>query len=163
MGLFVSKRINKTLISSPAFTAACNSIYADCQSKAQHAFSGLRRYQLLDAAVHLHTTLSTTVPLIHRWVSSPPSQAQVDAALHRLDPHGGWEDLYPNQFRSFALELFQDAVVCGASSTVIKGVPIGAAGIAGVGIASHAGAGFVGRIIGVYAVGVVAAVYLNLS
>ncbi|KAM0940668.1 hypothetical protein DsansV1_C18g0152691 [Dioscorea sansibarensis] len=163
MGLIVSKRVNETLLSSPAFTAACDSIYADCLSKAQHAFSGVRRYQLGDAAVHLHATLSITIPLIRRWVPSPPSQAQADAALRRLDPHGGWEDLNPNQFRSFALELFREAVVCSSRATVIKGVPIGAAGIAGVGIVSHAGAGFVGRIIGAYAVGVVAAVYLSLS
>ncbi|KAJ0973024.1 hypothetical protein J5N97_020983 [Dioscorea zingiberensis] len=163
MGLIASKKVEETIASSPAFTAACDSIYADCLSEAQHAFPGLRRYQLPDAAVRLRASLSTTIPLIHRWVPSPPSQAQVDAALRRLDPNAEWENLSPNEFQSFAAELFRESVVSGVSAAVIQRVSIGAASIGGIGIASHAGAGLVGRMIGVYVAGVAAAVYLSLS
>lgn len=161
MGLNVSKRVEKSLRSSPEFDAACVSVYDRCLADAQHAFPGVRPYQLASAASRLHATLFASLPLLRRWVPSPPGQAQVDAALRRVDPEE--EALGPAEFRAFAAELFKDAILAGAGATVLRRVPIGVAGIAGVGMVTHAGAEVVGRVMGVYAVGVVAAVFLSLS
>ncbi|EHA8588741.1 Armadillo repeat-containing protein 2 [Cocos nucifera] len=161
MGLNVSKRVERSLRSSPEFDAACGSIYDRCLADAQHAFPGVRLYQLASAAAHLHAALSVSLPLVRRWVPSPPAQAQVDAALRRVDPEA--EALGPAEFRAFAAELFKDAILAGAGAAVLRRVPIGVAGIAGVGMVTHAGAEVVGRVMGVYAAGVVAAVFLGLS
>ncbi|XP_008800336.1 uncharacterized protein LOC103714734 [Phoenix dactylifera] len=161
MGLNVSKRVEKSLRSSPEFDAACESVYDRCIADAQHAFPGVRPYQLAGAAARLHPALSASLPLVRRWVPSPPGQAQVDAALRRVDPEA--EALGSAEFRDFAAELFKDAILAGAGAAVLRRVPIGVAGIAGVGMVTHAGAEVVGRVMGVYAVGVVAAVFLSLS
>lgn len=161
MGLNASKRVERALTSSPEFDATCEAVYNWCRAEAQHAFPGVRRYQLLDAAAHLHAELGA-LPLVRRWVPAPPGRAQVDAAFRRTI-QGGTEDLNPTDFRAFAGDLFRDAVMAGAGGAVVRLVPIGAAGIAGVGVATRAGAEVVARVMGVYAAGVAAAVYLSLS
>lgn len=52
----------------------------------------------------------------------------------------------------------------GMGAAVVRRVPLGAAAITGVGMAARAPAGLVGRVVGVYALGVVATtVYLGLG
>lgn len=161
MGINASKRVERALEASPEFDAACEAVFEHCRSEAQHAFRGVRRYQLADAAARLHAALSESLRLVRRWVPSPPGQAQVDAALRRVDPGG--DDLAPDEFRAFAVELFRDAVVTAAGRALIVRVPVGIAGIAGAGMVAREGRELVGRVMGVYAFGVVAAVYLSLS
>lgn len=175
MGLSASKRVSQSLINSSEFNSACNSTYETSLSLAQHAFLGLKPYQLFSATERLHHTLYTekSLPLITKWVSSPPSHEQVDRAfkiiLRRRSNH-------PNQasetddvvvgiaeFREFGVEVFTDAVVSSARKELLKKVPIGIAGIAGVGMVVRPGKEVVGTVIGVYTIGVATAVYLSLA
>ncbi|PWZ56721.1 hypothetical protein Zm00014a_033041 [Zea mays] len=86
-----------------------------CLADAQRRFPGVRRYQLADVAAHLHSELSVSVPLVQRWVPSPPPRVRVDAALRAA----GLEDeaeLSRLQFREFAVELFREVVLAGAAN-----------------------------------------------
>ncbi|MQM13749.1 hypothetical protein Taro_046675 [Colocasia esculenta] len=165
MGTNASKRVEGALASSLEFEAACDAVYHDCLSLAQHAFPGVRPYQLSDAAARLHALLSGSLPLVRRWVPSPPGQAEVDSALRRAlggeRPAGGC--LGRREFGAFALELFREAVLSGAGRALVQWMPAGMAGIAGCGLAVRAEGVFVGRVMGVYAVGVAALVYLSLA
>lgn len=165
MGINASKRVEKTLSSSPELDAACDAVYDDCLALAQHAFPGVRRYQLLDAAARLHAVLSDSLPLVHRWVPSPPGQTEVDSALRRAvgdnRPAGGC--LSRPEFKAFAVELFRVAVLSNAGGALLRWAPAGMAGIAGFGLVARAGREVVGRVMGVYAVGVAAAVYASLT
>lgn len=67
------------------------------------------------------------------------------------------------QFREFAAELFREAVLAGAAQAALVRAPAGAAGLVGVGLATRAGAGVVGRLVAIYTAGVAAAVYLSLG
>ncbi|KAF0891793.1 hypothetical protein E2562_010977 [Oryza meyeriana var. granulata] len=162
MGLRPSKRVDAALRDAPAFAAACDAAFDRCLADAQHAFAGVRPYQLADASAHLHSSLRGSLPLVRRWVPSPPPRARVDAALRTT----GLEDaaeLSRGQFEEFAAELFREAVLAGAAQAALVRAPAGAAGLVGVGLATRAGAGVVGRLVAVYTAGVAAAVYLSLG
>ncbi|KAF7846756.1 hypothetical protein BT93_L3801 [Corymbia citriodora subsp. variegata] len=174
MGISSSKkRVESSLHSSPEFDSACDSAYAHCLSSTQHAFDGVFPYQLSSAAAHLHRSLSSTSPLVSRWLPSPPSQSQVDRALRAttrrrpLPPAGGGGDgpqlLDAAEFREWGVELFAGAVVESAGRAVLTRVPIGVAGIAGLGMATRSGKEVIGSVIGVYALGVATLIYLGLS
>src|SRR5688572_12887279 len=102
MGISPSKRVDAALRRAPLFAAACDAAFDRCLADAQRRFPGVRRYQLADAAAHLHSELSASVPLVRRWVPSPPPRVRVDAALRAA----GLEDeaeLSRLQFREFAV------------------------------------------------------------
>uniref|UniRef100_A0A0D9ZML0 Uncharacterized protein n=1 Tax=Oryza glumipatula TaxID=40148 RepID=A0A0D9ZML0_9ORYZ len=162
MGLNPSKRVDAALRGAPAFAAACDDAFGRCLADAQYAFAGVRPYQLADASAHLHSSLRGSLPLVRRWVPSPPPRARVDSALRAA----GLEDaavLSRGQFREFAAELFREAVLAGAAQAALVRAPAGAAGFVGVGLATRAGAGVVGRLVAIYTAGVAAAVYLSLG
>ncbi|XP_058102458.1 uncharacterized protein LOC131246389 [Magnolia sinica] len=164
MGLSASKRVSKTLENSPEFNAACDSAYDDCLNLTQHAFPGVKPYQLLPASTRLYIAVSTSVPLISRWAPSPPTQSQVDRALESVNIDGGETlILTREQFKAFAVELFKDVIVSNARGAVLRRVPVGIVGIAGLGMATRSSRDVVGKAMGVYALGVAAAVYLSLS
>ncbi|KQJ83356.1 uncharacterized protein LOC100842706 [Brachypodium distachyon] len=162
MGLSPSKRVDAALRRAPAFAAACDAAFDRCLADAQRAFEGVRPYQLADASAHLHSALRASLPLVRRWVPSPPPRARVDGALRAAGLDGAGE-LSREQFGEFAAELFREAVLAGAMGAALVRAPAGAAGIVGVGVVSRAGAGAVGRLVAVYAAGVTAAVYLSLG
>ena len=61
------------------------------------------------------------------------------------------------------MELYADAVVSNAGKALLCRVPIGIAGIAGIGAVTRSGKDLVGTAIGVYALGVATSVFLSLS
>ncbi|KAK3017655.1 hypothetical protein RJ639_003272 [Escallonia herrerae] len=167
MGLSASKRVCRALRDSPAFNSTCDSVYEDCLALAQHAFPGVRPYQLASASDRLHHSLSTEIPLIRKWVPSPPTRSQVDTAFESVARRfgQGGEDitLGSEEFKAFAVELFGGAVVSGAGRAILQRVPVAVAGIAGIGVATRSGREVVGAVIGVYALGVATSVYLSLA
>lgn len=168
MGLIASKtRVKSTLSTTAEFHSACDSAFTECLSLTQHAFPGVFPYQLPTASILLQRSLST-VPLIHKWVPSPPTRSQIDSALLVVSPHHrpsdeGPQTLDRTEFKEWAMELFGEAIVSNAGKAVLTRVPIGIAGIAGLGLATRSGKELVGSAIGVYALGVAASVYLGLS
>ncbi|CAM0904029.1 unnamed protein product [Alopecurus aequalis] len=162
MGLSPSKRVDAALRRAPAFAAACDASFDRCLADAQRAFAGVRPYQLADASEHLHSALWVSLPLVRRWVPSPPPRVRVDSALRATGLEGAGE-LSRVQFGEFAVGLFREAVLAGAAEAALVHAPAGAAGIIGVGVVSRAGAGAVGRLVAIYAAGVAAAVYLSLG
>ncbi|KAA8527265.1 hypothetical protein F0562_034638 [Nyssa sinensis] len=166
MGLSASKRVSRTFQESPDFNSACESVYEECLSLTQHAFPGVRPYQLLNASDRLHHSLSTGHALIIKWVPTPPTRYQVDKALQVVTRHSPDEEetiLGRAEFKGFALELFTEAVVSNAGKAVLRRVPIGIAGIAGIGVVTRSGKDLVGTAIGVYAIGVATSIYLSLA
>ncbi|GAV73551.1 hypothetical protein CFOL_v3_17035 [Cephalotus follicularis] len=172
MGLSASKRVKWTLASSTEFNSACDSAYDHCLSLTQHAVHGVFPYQLPTAATHLHRILTTTNPhpSIIRWVPSPPTRSQVDFALRVITRHDKNDDsgqeegeiIGTAQFKEWALVLFVDAVVGNAGKAVLRRVPIGIAGISGIGAVTRSNRNVVGAAIGVYALGVATSVFLSL-
>ncbi|XP_062226048.1 uncharacterized protein LOC133924493 [Phragmites australis] len=162
MGLSPSKRVDAALRRAPAFAASCDAAFDRCLADAQRAFPGVRRYQLADAAANIHSELRRTLPLVRRWVPSPPPRTRVDAALRAAGLEGEGE-LSRAQFGEFAAELFREAVLAGALEAALVRAPAAAAGIVGVGLVARAAPGVVGRVIAVYAAGVATAVYLSLG
>lgn len=171
MGISASKRVKSSLSNSPQFDSASDSAFSHCLSLTQHAFPGVFPYQLATASDHLHHTLSAVQPhpLILKWVPSPPTRSEVDSALRVVtrssndDASAGEElTLGPAQFKAWAVELFAEAIVSNAGKAVLCRVPIGVAGIAGIGVVARAGKDLVGTAIGVYSVGVATAIYLSL-
>uniref|UniRef100_A0A453CAQ4 Uncharacterized protein n=5 Tax=Triticinae TaxID=1648030 RepID=A0A453CAQ4_AEGTS len=162
MGLSPSKRVDAALRRAPAFAAGCDAAFDRCLADAQHAFSGVRPYQLADASAHLHSALRGSLPIVRRWVPSPPPRVRVDSAL-RVSGLEGAAELSRDQFGEFAAELFREAVLAGAAEAALVRAPAGAAGILGVAIVSRAGAGAAGKLVAVYTAGVAAAVYLSLG
>lgn len=177
MGGIASKRVKAKLGNSPEFNSACDSAYNHCLSLTQYAFHGVFPYQLPTAATHLYNTVSTTeFPVIHKWVSAPPTRSQIDMALRVITRHQQPRDredklglekdpelLGQAQFKEWAVELFGEAVVGSAGKAILTRVPMGVAGIAGIGAATRSGRDVVGTAIGVYALGVAAWVYIGLS
>lgn len=169
MGLSASKRVSGTLNSSSEFSSACDAAFEESLSLAQHASVEIRPYQLLSAADRLHTSLIAVSPLVRSWAPDPPTRSQVDRAyrsvVSRRSPRPESDDsgLGKEEFKSFAVEVFTDAVVSNAGNALIRRVPIGVAGIAGIGLATRSGKDLVGTAIGVYAVGVVGSIYLSLT
>lgn len=91
---------------------------------------------------------------------------QVDRALRVVTRSGDSvqdQTLGRVEFKAFEVELFADAVVAGAGQALLRRVPIGVAGIAGVGLVTRSGKELVATAIGVYALGVATSVYLGLS
>ncbi|KAH6778379.1 transmembrane protein, partial [Perilla frutescens var. frutescens] len=167
MGLSASKRVQNTLQESPELNSACAAVFADCLSLSQHAFSGVRAYQLFSAAERLHSLLSDSLPLISKWVPSPLDRTQVDRALKTVLSRRPVQEeeitLDEAEFKEFAVEVFADAVVSNAEMEVLKRVPLGVAGIAGFGLVVKPGKGVVVAAIGAYALGVVTSIYLGLD
>ncbi|KAL6342417.1 hypothetical protein AAG906_009090 [Vitis piasezkii] len=166
MGLSASKRVKSSLQNSPKFDSVCDSVYSECLDLSEHAFAGVRPYQLSGASLRLHQSLCDHHPLIKRWVPSPPTQLQVDRALRVVTRSGDSvqdQTLGRVEFKAFEVELFADAVVAGAGQALLRRVPIGVAGIAGVGLVARSGKELVATAIGVYALGVATSVYLGLS
>ncbi|KAG0499842.1 hypothetical protein HPP92_004098 [Vanilla planifolia] len=124
MGIGASKRVEEALISSPVFAAACESVYEDCLAEAQHAFAGVRPYQLGDAADRLHAALSHSLPLVRRWVPLPPPRQEVDKAFCRVAGASA-DALHLPEFKAFATELFRAAIMAGAGAAVARRIPIG--------------------------------------
>ncbi|KAJ3696833.1 hypothetical protein LUZ61_000538 [Rhynchospora tenuis] len=160
MGLSPSKRVHSTLADTPEFATTCDATFSSLLSPSS---DHLRPYQLHHAASLLHSFFLLSVPLIPRFAPSPPSQFQVDSTYRRVRKSTE-EGLKSDEFRLFALELFGGAILNGMGAAVARRVPLGAAAIAGVGVVTRAPVGLVGRVVGVYALGVVAtAVYLGLG
>lgn len=67
------------------------------------------------------------------------------------------------EFKEFAVEVFSNAVVSSAVMEVLKRMPLGAAGIAGVGVVVRPGKEVLVAAIGAYAVGVATSIYLRLN
>ncbi|OIW15917.1 hypothetical protein TanjilG_04452 [Lupinus angustifolius] len=165
MGLSSSKRVEKSLSNSPEFNSSCDSAFSHCLSLTQHSFNAVFPYQLKSASDHLHSLLLPQLPLIHTWLPTPPDRTRVDSALRVVTRQTtNDETLIGNTlFREWALRLYTDAVVSAASKAVILRVPVGVAGIAGIGAVSRAGGHVVGTAIGVYSLGVVVSIFLGLS
>ncbi|ESQ38977.1 hypothetical protein EUTSA_v10001662mg [Eutrema salsugineum] len=169
MGISGSKRVKTTLSNSPEFDSACDSAYEESLSLAQHAFAGVRPYQLFSSAAHIHRNLSSLrFPLIIRWVPSPPSQSQVDSALRVTISRAATatedeEILGKEDFKEWAVEVFAEAVVGNARKAIASRIPLGIAGIAGLGAVTRSGQNLIGAAIGVYAIGVATSVFLSLS
>ncbi|KAL1191188.1 hypothetical protein V5N11_014251 [Cardamine amara subsp. amara] len=169
MGISGSKRVKTAIYKSPEFDSACDSAYEESLSLAQHAFAGVHPYQLHSAAAHIHRNLSSLrFPLITRWVPSPPSQSQVDSALRvtisRFAAEEGDDEILGlKEFKIWAVEVFSESVVGNAKKTMASQIPLGVAGIAGIGAVTRSGQNLIGAVIGVYAIGVATSVYLSLS
>ncbi|CAH9106678.1 unnamed protein product [Cuscuta europaea] len=167
MGLSLSKRVVKTLQTSPEFDSACTAVFADCLSLSQLVFAGVRPYQLFSATERLHAILFSTVPLVSRWVPNPPGRIQVDQALKTVISRrtGGEEEITLDeaQFKEFEVKVFAEAVVSRAGKEVLKSVPLGVVGIAGFGAVVKPGKDLVAAAIGAYALGVVTSIYFSLG
>ncbi|KAF7824268.1 Transmembrane protein [Senna tora] len=164
MGLSASKRVRNSLSQSPEFVSSCDSAFSYCLSQTQHAFQGVFPYQLPSASDYLHGILSTAHPhpLVLQWLPSPPTRSQVDSALRfvtRLDD----DTLGLVQFKAWALQLYTDAVVASAGKAFLLRVPVGVAGIAGIGALTRSANHLVGTAIGAYTLGVAVSVFLGLS
>ncbi|XP_042518048.1 uncharacterized protein LOC122091886 isoform X2 [Macadamia integrifolia] len=172
MGLSVSKRVEKSLQDSPEFDAACNSVFEECLEMAQHIDAGVRLYQLAGASERLHQRLYSSSlqhrHLLKKWLQSPPNRTQIDKAIKVVIerfkiPSDGGETLNLLEFKAFAVELFTDAIVSNAGKVVLRKIPIGLAGIIGIGAATRSGRDLVGIVMGIYSLGVATAVYVSLS
>ncbi|KAE8731862.1 RNF148 protein [Hibiscus syriacus] len=120
----------------------------------QQAFPGVLPYQLVTAAAHLHQDLTSLHPhpLILRWVPDPPSRSQVDIVFRFVTRHRENNRSYGEpivlgspKFNEWAHVLFTDAFVGNAGKAVMKQVPVGVLGIAGIGAATRTGKDVVGR------------------
>ncbi|XP_031267603.1 uncharacterized protein LOC116126048 isoform X1 [Pistacia vera] len=171
MGLTSSKRVETSLSNSTEFDSACNSAYSHCLSLTQHALPGVLPYQLMTASDHIHQTLLShrSHPLILKWVPHPPSRTLVDSALKKVTLHwhlpedGDLDVIGPARFKKWAVVLYADAVVDNVGKALMSRIPIGVAGIAGIGAMTRSGKDLIGAAIGVYAVGVATSIYLSLS
>ncbi|XP_002530305.2 uncharacterized protein LOC8263163 [Ricinus communis] len=171
MGISVSKRVKAGVANSSEFDSACDSAYNQCLSLTQHAFQGVLPYQLPTASSLIHTAITTTAHknnLILKWVPSPPTRTQIDSALrvvqlsNKKDEHEQEVILGWPQFKEWAVVLYTEAVVGNAGKAVLTRVPLGAAGIVGIGAVTRSGINLVGPAIGVYALGVATSIYLSL-
>ncbi|KAL5781219.1 hypothetical protein ACOSP7_006248 [Xanthoceras sorbifolium] len=173
MGLSASKRVKTSLDHSSEFDAACDSAFTHCLSLTQHAFHGVLPYQLLTASDHIHhSLLSLPVDrrlhsLVLKWVPNPPNRTQVDSAFKKVT-HDRPEDesldvIGATRFKEWAVVLYVDAVVGNAGKAVLSRVPIGMAGIAGIGALTRSRREFIGTAVGAYALGVATSIYLSLS
>ncbi|KAL8491786.1 hypothetical protein ACS0TY_023401 [Phlomoides rotata] len=167
MGLSASKRVQNTFRTSSEFNSACSAVFADCLSLSQHAFAGVRPYQLFSAAERLHTILSDSLPIVSKWFPDPPNRAQVDRALETVLSHRAAQEeqtaLDEVEFKEFAVAAFTDAVVSGAGKEILKRLPVAVAGITGFGVVVKPGKEVVAAVIGAYALGVVTSIYISLD
>lgn len=167
MGVSSSKRVAGKLRDSPEFSSACETVYQQFLSLAQQTFPGIPRYQLVSASDSLYQTLSDLhLPLIDKWVTSPPTRSQIDKAIQKALPDDDGDEIVTlgeAAFKEFAMDLYSDAIVSNAGKDVLLKVPVGVAGIVGIGVATRSGMQVVGTVIGVYAVGIATSVYLSLG
>lgn len=168
MGLSASKRVSNSLKNSSEFNSACDSVYDDCLTLSQHAFAGVKPYQLFSATERLYASLCPSVPLITNWVKSPPTRLQVDNAFKIVSTRRSGEKeseivLGKDEFKEFSVDVFADAVVSCAGKELLKRVPVGALGIAGVGAVVKPGKELIAVAIGAYALGVATSVYVSLA
>lgn len=164
MGCSASKRVNTTFQTSSEFNSACDTTFTHCLSLTQHTFEGVLPYQLKTASDQIHTLL-TNHPLIHNWVPSPPDRTQVDSALRRVLPpnHNRDSVLRLPVFKEWARCLYTDAVLASAGKALIVRVPVGVAGIVGIGTVAKSGPVLLGGFVGAYSLGVALSIFLGLS
>ncbi|PWA81872.1 hypothetical protein CTI12_AA182270 [Artemisia annua] len=147
MGLALSsssKRVTGKLQESAEFISSIETVYNQTLSLSQQTFQGIPRYQIQSASDNLYTTLLQQpyiIPFIKKYIVT----------------------LGENQFKEFAFDLYADVIVSNAEKDIMVKVPMGVAGIVGVGVASRLGLQVVGTAAGVYAVGVATSVYLSLG
>lgn len=170
MGLSASKRVENSLGNSAQFDSACDSAFSHCLSLTQHAFEGVLPYQLKTASDHIHTLLSDAggkpQPLIHKWVPTPPDRTQVDSALRLVSPdsdHDHDRALGLPHFKEWARRLYTDAVLSSASKALLLRVPVGVAGIVGIGAVTRPAPALLGTFVGAYSLGVALSIFLGLS
>ncbi|KAI3723611.1 hypothetical protein L2E82_35346 [Cichorium intybus] len=167
MGLSSSKRVAAKLRDSPEFSSACDTVYEQFLDLAQQTFPGIPRYQLVSASDRLYQTLSDLhLPLIDKWITSPPTRSQIDETIQKFLPGDEGDEivtLEEAQFKEFAMDLYADTIVSNAGKAILVKVPVGVAGIVGIGFATRSTMEVVGTLIGVYAVGIATSVYLSLG
>lgn len=167
MGLSSSKRVTGNLHKSSEFISACDTVYEQSLTLSQQAFPGIPRYQIASASDRLYQTLSDrNIPLINKWVTSPPTRSQIDKSLQKVvrdDDGDAIVTIGDATFKEFAVDLYSEAIVSNAQKAVLLKVPVGVVGIVGIGVATRSGMDVVGTVIGVYAVGVATSVYLSLG
>ncbi|KAK1379363.1 hypothetical protein POM88_026107 [Heracleum sosnowskyi] len=166
MGISASTqtRVTQTLRTSSEFNSVVNSVYQDSLALTQHAFPGIKPYQLLSASDQIHASLTLiNYPLVLKWVPSPPTRSQVDQAFKSITSDKPQQDitLGEDEFRDFAVDLYGNAVVSSAGKAVMVRVPVGIAGIVGVGVAMGSGNRLVKAAVGVYALGAAVAFYFG--
>jgi hypothetical protein len=66
-------------------------------------------------------------------------------------------------FKDWARYLYTDAVLSSATKALIVRVPVGVAGIVGIGAVAHSGPALVGTFVGAYSLGVALSIFLGLS
>ncbi|XP_061365156.1 uncharacterized protein LOC133308541 [Gastrolobium bilobum] len=164
MGSSASKRVKNCLSNSTQFDSACDSAFSHCLSLTQHAFEGVFPYQLNTASDHIHNLISKSnapQPLIQKWVPTPPDRSQVDSALRRVTSPD--QILGPVVFKAWALQLYTEAVLSGAGKAVMVRVPVGVAGIVGIGALTRPSPQLLGTFVGAYSLGVALSIFLGLS
>lgn len=170
MGISASSqsRVRQTLLNSSEFNSVVNSVYQNSLSLTQHAFRGIKPYQLLSASDQIHASLTLlNYPLFLRWVPSPPTRSQVDYALNTIVSGKGMivDDeivLSEDEFREFGIELYANVVVLNAERSIMVRVPVGIAGIVGAGVVMGRGRGLVKVAVAIYTLGSVVAFYFGL-
>ncbi|XP_027342440.1 uncharacterized protein LOC113855139 [Abrus precatorius] len=166
MGLSASKRVKNSLANSDEFDSACDSAFAHCLSLTQHAFEGVLPYQLKTASDYIHA--NTSHPLIHKWLPTPPDRSQVDSALRHVSSPNHDPDpdpdhiLRPLLFKNWAHQLYTDAVLSAAGKALMLRVPVGVAGILGIGAVTRPAPQLVGTFVGAYSLGVALSIFLGL-
>ncbi|XP_073272772.1 uncharacterized protein [Primulina huaijiensis] len=172
MGLSASKRVRRHLQASPQFSSACDSVYANCLSLSQHAFAGIKPYQLCSAVEQLHHVLSHSLPLISKWVPHPPDRERVDQAFRSVirsrgsgSTAGQEEDavLDEAEFEELASEVFAECVASKMERETLKKVAVGVVGIGGVGAVVKPGNGVLVAAIAAYALGIGIDLYLSFG
>ncbi|KAL1805318.1 hypothetical protein ACET3Z_028386 [Daucus carota] len=153
MGISASSesRVSQTLRTSPDFNSVINSVYQNSLSLTQHAFPGIKPYQLLSASDQIHASLTLlNYPLVLKWLPSPPTRSQVDQAFKSRDQEEMTLD--EDAFRDFAVDLYANAVAANAGKAVVVRGSMTVAGIVGVGVVGR-GNGSVKTAVGFYALG----------
>ncbi|TKY48301.1 hypothetical protein E2542_SST25717 [Spatholobus suberectus] len=162
MGLSASKRVENSLSNSGDFDSACDSAFSHCLSLTQHAFDGVFPYQLKTASDYIHA--NTAHPLIKKWVPTPPDRSQVDAALRLLPSKSNPDDTLPLPlFKKWAHLLYTHAVLSAATTALMLRLPVGVAGIVGIGALTRPPRHLVGTLVGAYSLGVALSIFLGLS
>lgn len=174
MGLALSsssKRVTGKLQESAEFISSIQTVYNQTLSPSQQTFQGIPRYQIQSASDNLYNTLlqqHDIIPLIKKYVTAPPTRSQVQKSLRKVVQNADDDDdqivtVGENQFKEFAFDLYAGVIVSNAEKDIMVKVPMGVAGIVGLGVASRLGVQVVGTAAGVYAVGVATSVYLSLG
>ncbi|KZV52906.1 hypothetical protein F511_31500 [Dorcoceras hygrometricum] len=172
MGLSASKRVVRHLQASPQFSSDCSSVYADCLSLSQHAFAGIKPYQLYSAVEQLHRVLYRSLPLISKWVPHTPGRDRVDRAFRSVIRSRGAgstavqeEDtvLDEAEFEELASEVFAECIASNMEREALKKVAVGAVGIGGVGAVVKPGNGVLVAAIAAFALGVGIDLYVRFD